>query len=200
VSIRFVFFIGLLLCGTWPDSLLAYVPKRPAQSAPSSFLLIATPKLRDPRFYGSVVLVARRDEAGSVGIIVNRPHGVSLGQAIPDYPLAKDVKLFYGGPVNPHQLSFLVRSAETLAEALKVSEHLYLSGDMTLLGELLNGKRAHDDLRVMNGLAVWAPGQLEHEIFRKDWLVLPIDETVILDRPADELWQELYRRASDQFF
>ena len=80
--------------------------------------------------------------------------------------------------------------------ALTVSSNIYLAYDIPTLGELLNGKRPQKDLRVMHGLASWAPGQLEYEIKLGSWYVMPFDEAVIFDHPPAEIWQELYSRAN----
>ena len=64
------------------------------------------------------------------------------------------------------------------------------------LRELLNGKRRYKNLRVIHGLASWAPGQLEYEIRCGGWYVLPLDEAAIFDHPPAQMWQELYNRAN----
>lgn len=202
----FPLLLGVLLFGIWPAMLMAYVPAQPLQPpqtaqplqppSTTSFLLVASRKLTDPRFREAVVLVTQIGHREPTGIIVNHPQDIMLDRIFPAYPAAKDIRLFTGGPVNPRQVSFLFRGGETVAGTLKVSEHVYLSYSMPLLGELLGGMRLHTGLRVVNGLAGWAPGQLENEIARGNWYVLPIDEEVIFDRPAAGMWPELLHRAT----
>ncbi len=202
---RFLLFLGALLFGGWPASLLANVPVQPLKPPPqlppqkpstSSFLLIASHKLKDTWFRESVVLATQTGHRGPVGIIINRPQDITLDKIFPVYPAARDFRLFAGGPVNPGQISYLFRSNEAVAGALKVSEHTYIANDMTLLRELLSGARAHNGLRVAKRLAGWAPGQLENEIAHGDWYVLPINDTIIFDRPVADIWPELSRQAT----
>ena len=171
---------------------------QPLQPSPtSSFLLVASHKLTTSWFRETVIVVTRRGHRGPIGIIVNRPSDIMLDKVFPAYLAAKDIRLFAGGPVDPQQVSYLFRGEEALvAGALKISEHIYLAYGMPLLGELLGGIRPHTGLRVVNGLAAWAPGQLENEIARGDWYVLPIDGEAIFDRSAGEMWPELFRRAT----
>ena len=152
--------------------------------------------MADPRFSDTVILVTMHGNTGPIGVIVNRPQDITLDKIFPAYPAAKEFSLFYGGPVYPKQISYLVRGADAVEGALAISGNIYLAYDASLLGELLNGKRNYTGLRVMHGLASWAPGQLEYEIIRGDWIVMPLDDAVIFDRPPAEMWRELQSHAA----
>jgi putative AlgH/UPF0301 family transcriptional regulator len=106
------------------------------------------------------------------------------------------MNLFYGGPVYIRQITYLVRGGEYVAGALTISSNTYLAYDLQTLDELLSGKRSYKDLRVMHGLASWAPGQLEYEIKIGSWYTLPLDEEMIFDHIPADIWQELYNRAT----
>lgn len=190
-------FLGALLVGSWPVLLHAGQPEqRPQEPASSSILLVASKQMADPRFRKTVLVVTMHGNSGPIGVIVNRPQDIKLDKIFPDYPAAKELSLFFGGPAYPKQISYLVRGGEAVAGALMISSNFYLAYDIPTLGELLNGKRPYKDLRVMHGLASWAPGQLEYEIKRGGWYVMPLDEAVIFDRPPAAMWQELYNRAN----
>lgn len=194
---RFLVFLGsLFVCG-WPALLHAdQIEPMPQAPAFSSFLLVANKQMPDPRFRQTVLLITRHGNTGPIGVILNRPEDIKLDKIFPDYPAAKEFSLFYGGPVYPRQISYLIRGGETVAGTLTISSNIYLAYDMPILGELLGGKRHYKDLRVMHGLASWAPGQLEYEIKLGDWYVLPFDDAAIFDRPPAGMWQELYNRAN----
>lgn len=193
----FVLFLGSLLAGIWPGVLHADQPEQmPQAPAAAGFLLVASQQMADPRFRKTVILISRHGKTGHIGVIVNRPQDITLDQIFPEYPAARKFSLFAGGPVYPNQISYLVRGADAVQGALAISENIYLAYDLSLLGELLGGKRHYKDLRVVHGMASWAPGQLEHEIKRGDWLVMPPDDADIFDRPPAEMWQELHRRAT----
>jgi len=192
---RPVYLLGLLLY-LWPGLLLADAPVQPPPpSFPPSFFLVASPRLSHTWFSESVVLVTRIGERGPIGIMVNRPRELLLDQIFPGYPSAKGMRLFMGGPVNVNQVSYLFRGDGANTKSVKVSEHLFFATSKSLLGDLLGGAREFSGLRVVNGLAVWAPGQLENEIARGDWFVLPTDEVMIFDHPIEKMWLELLHRA-----
>lgn len=194
---RSLLFLGMLLAGSWPALLHADPSEQvPHESASSSFLLVASQKMPDPRFRKTVLVVTRHGTAAPIGVIVNRPQDITLDKIFPDYPEARKLSLFYGGPVYPRQISYLVRGGEAAKGALAITSNIYLAYDIPTLGELLDGKRRYKQLRVMNGLASWAPGQLEYEINLGSWYVMPLDEAVLFDRPPAEMWQELFIRAN----
>jgi putative transcriptional regulator len=193
---RFLLFLGALLVGNWPAWLyaeqLGQMPKTPG----ASFMLVAGKQMPDPRFRKTVLVVTTHGKSGPIGVIVNRSEDIKLDQLFPDSAAAKERSLFYGGPAYPKQISYLVRGGEAVKGALTISSNIYLAYDMPTLGELLNGKHPQKDLRVMHGLASWAPGQLEYEIKLGSWYVMPFDETVIFDHPPEGIWQELFNRAN----
>jgi putative transcriptional regulator len=200
-TMRTRFLALLCLCtlsfNSWPGifqtDLLEQMPSSPAATA---FLLVASERMADTRFRKTVIVVTRHGDAGPIGVIVNRPQAITLAKIFPAYPAGKDLSLFYGGPVNPGQVFYLVRGGAAVAGALAISSNIYLAYDMPALDELLNGKRRYTDLRVMHGVASWAPGQLEYEIKLGVWRVMPVDEAAIFDRPPAGMWQELYYRTN----
>lgn len=192
----FFLFLVSLFVGGWPDALHADQIEQMPPSPSSSFLLVASQQMADPRFRQTVILVTRHGNTGPIGVIINRPQDITLDKIFPAYPAAKEFSLFDGGPAYPKQISFLVRGADAAQGALTISGNIYLAYDSSLLGELLDGKRHYTGLRVMHGLASWAPGQLEYEIKRGGWFVMPLDEAAIFDRPPDEIWQELQSHAA----
>jgi len=193
----FLLFLGTLLFCGWSAMLDAEPLERlPDASDSPAFLLVASQHMADPRFRKTVLLVTRHGKSGPIGVVVNRPENITLDMMLPEYPAAKKFSLFNGGPVFPAQVSYLVRGGDTVENALTISGNIYLAYDMPILGELLSGKRRYKDLRVMHGLASWAPGQLEHEIKLGDWDTLPIDDAVIFNMPPAEMWQVLHDRAN----
>lgn len=164
-----------------------------------SVLLIANEEMADPRFRETVVLVTRHGRSKStIGVIVNRPFDVSLDQVFPDFRLATQHRLHYGGPVSQGQIVFLVRGDIAPKAAITLAEHLFISSDGGSLRRLVEAPTPVDRLRIFDGFASWAPGQLENEIDRGDWYLLPVDADVVFSEPLGDLWQKLLRRATQR--
>ncbi|MCM2287705.1 MAG: YqgE/AlgH family protein [Sulfuritalea sp.] len=162
-----------------------------------SVLLVAAEGMADPRFRQTVVLVTRHGRSRStIGVIVNRALDVGLDQVFPELTPAAQHRLHYGGPVAPGQIVFMVRGNAAPAASITLAERLFLSSDGDSLRALLGAPTPASHLRVFNGFASWAPDQLEAEIDRGDWYLLPVDADVLFSAPLDELWPKLWRLAT----
>lgn len=162
-------------------------------------LLVARNELPDVRFRETVVLVLQSDALGAVGLIVNRPSRLPLAEALPLLAAApgQEGALCYGGPVAPRAFIALVKTSETPpAAAQKIFASVYLTGPDPLSDWLAKGQ-PESQYRVFAGYAGWAPGQLESELDRGDWQVLPADEHRLFSPDVAGWWQELAGRDAE---
>jgi len=51
------------------------------------------------------------------------------------------------------------------------------------------------DRRLFAGFAGWAPGQLEDEMRRDGWYMLPANAELVFRRDTSGMWEELVRKA-----
>jgi putative transcriptional regulator len=65
-------------------------------------LLVATPALADPNFDRAVVLLLDHDEEGTLGVVLNRPTPVGVGDVLEAWAQLAGVPqvVFQGGPVS----------------------------------------------------------------------------------------------------
>lgn len=162
-----------------------------------SVLLIAAEGMTDPRFRQSVVLVTRHGgNRSTIGVIVNRVLDAGLDRLFPELKPATQHRLHYGGPVAPGQIVFMVRSETAPAKAIAMAEHLFLGSDGDSLRQLLEASTPAARLRVFAGFASWVPYQLESEIDRGDWYLLPVDVEALFNDPLDEMWSRMWHRAT----
>lgn len=172
-----------------------------AQAIRPSLLLVASERLADPRFQHTVVLVTRHGGPGVIGVILNRPLAISLGKVFPSLPPggAAGQPLFFGGPVATGQLVFAFGDRPAASsDRIEVHPGVYLGQAPGLLAQLLHRTPPPERLRVFAGHAGWAAGQLEGEIARGDWLLLPFDPALLFAPDTSRLWPELYRKASEK--
>ncbi len=162
-------------------------------------LLIAKPEMRDPIFAKTVVLVLHESE-GPVGVVLNRPLGLRLSAVFEDDERLRNSneRLNFGGPLRDRSLVFVFRATAPEERALPAFDDIYLSKDPDLLRELLQRPEPLKDLRVFAGYAGWAPGQLEAEVKRGDWLTLPPEAEIVFSRDAASMWPNLLQRASSR--
>lgn len=164
-------------------------PRVTSRSAPdlAGSVLLAHPALRDPSFRRSVVLLSSHDAEGALGVVLNRPLGRTLGDLDPVFalgPLAS-VPIYRGGPVREEQLILCAWRAEPGGAELK----LYFGIDPGKAGELRS--ESGYEVRAFLGHAGWSGGQLEDELEKDAWVVIPLG-VGLLDFPPDEtLWRGL---------
>jgi len=168
---------------------------KPAAERPE--FLVARKDLLDPNFHDAVVLLTKRGPGGAVGFIVNRPTEVPLAKALPGTKALRglDARLYFGGPVMRDVVIFLFRSPAARAGATEILPGVQASSSSSLLDELLAQGQTAAGLHVFAGLAGWGPGQLESEIDRGDWGLVPADAQSIFDERPATLWARLYPRA-----
>lgn len=163
-----------------------------AALAPGRFL-VATRGLMDPRFARTVVLLVDYAPEGAMGVVINRETELTLSDALPELepPEANDRSVYVGGPVSPGGLVLIVRSAEKPGDSVRVIDEVWVSHSRELLESVVGDEERKLDFRVYAGYSGWAPRQLDAEVARGDWYVVPADaDTVFSDRPA-RVWRTL---------
>jgi putative transcriptional regulator len=158
-------------------------------------LLIAGPQLLDPNFRRTVVLVADHGEEGAMGVILNRPSGMTVADAAPDLEplIGPDAPIFAGGPVQP-------TSGVVLAEVAEADEPVF--ADIVLvpgLGELADVVDGAANIRVFAGYAGWGPGQLDGELERDDWILEPARPSDVFNEDPEGLWGAVLERKGGQY-
>lgn len=206
-SLRPLLLLGLVLTAAGallPARLDAALPKpdlTPQAPTLTGHLLVASPRIGDPRFQGTVILVVRHDKNGALGITINRLLGVrplatlleSLGDPAP--PGSATVRIFAGGPVQP-EIGFIVHSADyDRQETVHVTEDVSVTASVDVLRDMARAKGPRKAL-VALGYAGWAGGQLEAEVAHDDWLVAPADPALVFDTERDRVWDEAKARAT----
>ena len=190
---RFIFYLIVLasVCSAAPDPAHAQTQRQRV------FLLVAQPGMLDPNFRKTVVLAVRPDEGGPIGVILNRPSTVELRSLYPDRAeLANRTDLlFLGGPVEPDALLFAFRSTVRPAKGLFVADDIYISGFSEVFSEILRHPENAGQQRFFTGFSGWASGQLEDEIQRGGWYVLPFDGHYVFDANPLSMYEDLLKRA-----
>ncbi|MDQ5847953.1 MAG: YqgE/AlgH family protein [Pseudomonadota bacterium] len=153
---------------------------------PNAILLVAKPGLADPNFRETVVLVTQSPDAHTVGVILNRPtkeKHEKTGEPI-----------YSGGPVMRQAIVALFKSDnEPAAPAFHVLKNIYLSMHPGIVEPLL--ARPGTQHRLYAGFSGWAPGQLESEMAREGWYVLPASEALVFRKDTAGMWNELVEKA-----
>lgn len=148
-------------------------------------ILIAHPLMADANFARAVVFLCEHGTEGTLGFILNQPTEVTIGDLLPDYSTGLPIN--QGGPVQTDTLHMLHRLHAGIG-GVEVGKGIYWGGSFDLLKDTA-ATIAGNDLRLFVGYAGWSPGQLERELFENSWLIAEVQEAILFDVNADDIWR-----------
>jgi putative transcriptional regulator len=176
-------------------------------------LLVATPSLADPNFERSVVLLLDHDEEGSLGVVLNRPTPVGVGDVLEAWAeLAGDPGVvFQGGPVSLDSalgIAVVPGTGEPDDVAGQAAGAAVVRDDGPLGWRRVHGAIGLVDLdappeilaaelgtlRIFAGYAGWGPGQLEDELADGAWYVVECEPGDVSSPAPEGLWRAVLRR------
>jgi putative transcriptional regulator len=160
-------------------------------------ILVASPKLVDPNFFHSVVLVVQHGDEGALGLVLNRPLQTTVKEMWAEVgddgdggDCEVDGALHQGGPCEGALM--VVHSDEPLGEA-EVTGGIYFSMQRQAIEELIAQNAAA--MKFFVGYAGWTAGQLEAELDEGSWMTVQANAKAVFE--GDEhLWSDLVRAIS----
>jgi putative transcriptional regulator len=162
-------------------------------------LLIAMPSLADPNFSQTVTLICEHSEHGALGIVLNRPLEMRLGEVLEQLSLPNDdpqlaaMAVLRGGPVQPDRGFVLHRpGSRSWDSTLEVSESLHVTTSRDILESMAHGEGPGEASMAL-GYAGWDAGQLEEEVRQNSWLTAPCDESIVFRLPFEQRWNAAAR-------
>jgi putative transcriptional regulator len=161
-------------------------------------LLLASPALADPNFARTVVLVGVHSDEGAMGVVLNRPSAVTVGEAVPQLEPAIDLAelVYIGGPVQPSSIVFLAEFLDPASAGLLVLGRIgFPSAD----AELQELEQATARSRVFAGYAGWGEGQLDAELEQGDWILDAAQPQDVFSDDPEELWSRVLTRKGGSY-
>jgi|SRR5690606_18253299 len=162
-------------------------------------LLIAMPTLTEGIFARSVTYLCEHNEHGALGIIINQPLGVNLGEILDQLQIEDvcshlDDPIMAGGPVQTERGFVLHRGGGRQWEAtIAVSADISLTTSRDILDAFAHDE-GPDAALIALGYAGWSAGQLESELADNAWLTAPADSAILFDTSVDERYHAAIAR------
>jgi putative transcriptional regulator len=153
-------------------------------------LLLASPTLQDPNFARTVVLVAMHSEDGAMGVVLNRPSEMTVGEAVPQLQdLVGELETVYvGGPVQSSSVVFLAEFLEPSLAGVMVFGRIGFPAPDAGIEQLAQATARR---RVFAGHAGWGRGQLDAEMAEGDWIAHPAQPQDVFTDEPHELWSSV---------
>jgi putative transcriptional regulator len=156
--------------------------------------LIAMPSMDDPHFSHTVTYLCQHTDDGALGIVINRPTGMKLGEIFQQIGIKTDLEevsntpVFAGGPVQQER-GFVIHSPceQHWDSSITTADNITLTSSKDVLEAIAQGKGPKNYLIAL-GYAGWSKGQLEQEMIENTWLNTPCGESIIYHTPINERW------------
>lgn len=164
----------------------------------TNHFLIAMPSLGDPNFKGTVTYMCAHNDDGAMGIVINRPSDLELGDVLSHLDIeitdetAAAAVVLQGGPVQTERGFVIHEPPGDWDSVLKVDDHVAVATSRDILAAVARGEGPVRAV-VALGYAGWAAGQLEQEVLANAWLSGPADTRIIFDLPYEERWASATR-------
>ena len=160
--------------------------------------LLASNHLRDPNFFRTVVLLLEHSPDGAMGLVINRPSANTIRHALAiSGPMnSGDAPVFLGGPVEKTSIFILHNCAALGGTDREIAPGIFLAGSEHSFDAVVKPPATNNipRFRIIAGYSGWGPGQLEGELARGDWHILPADESLILEDDPYGIWETCLRR------
>ncbi len=153
--------------------------------------LVAMPTLQEGVFAGTLTYICEHNENGALGVVVNRPISLTLGEMFEqiNIPLQQsklsDSLVHFGGPVQTERGFVLHEPKGDWESTLHINDKLALTTSKDIL-EAIGEGHGPRNMVVTLGYAGWDQGQLEHEITENVWLTVPASEHILFELPPEE--------------
>jgi len=164
----------------------------------ANHLLVAMPALGDGHFAQAVTLICEHTDKGALGIVINKPIGMTMGDVFaqlhltPAASVSTDAPVVRGGPVHPDRGFVLHRPGGRWDSTHRVSDLIQVTTSRDVLAAIARGDGPEDAFMAL-GYAGWDAGQLEREMLDNAWLSLPMSERIAFDLPYEERWQAAWQ-------
>lgn len=155
--------------------------------------LIAMPALEDPNFHHTATYICEHNEDGALGVIINRPLGLQLGDILQHMDIDYNdniatTTVYMGGPVQSDRGFVLHETLGNWEATLKVTDTMGVTSSSDILKAIAEGKGPQNYLITL-GYAGWGPGQLEEEIVGNTWLNGEASMRIVFNTPDEQRWE-----------
>lgn len=162
-------------------------------------LLIALPRIGDPRFERSIILLCAHTPEFAMGLILNRPvEGLDLQDLMEQLSVPVEISLqggvvLEGGPVATDR-GFVLHTDDVFCEGATMEvDDICMTATRDIL-VAIGSRQAPERYALALGYSGWGAGQLENEIAANAWLVCDPDFDLVFGDAYDDKWRDAMSR------
>ncbi len=142
-------------------------------------IIIATHIMDDPNFQDAMVFVARHDDNGTLGFIINKTYHRSLNE-LEEFKDSRKFPLYNGGPVDNEHLYFIHRRTDLIHNGDMICGNIFLGGAFSdAVSHINSGLLTTADIKIFIGYCGWDWNELESDIAEGYWDIMDeMNETI----------------------
>ncbi|HZP89274.1 MAG TPA: YqgE/AlgH family protein [Burkholderiales bacterium] len=167
-----------------------------AQDLSQPLMLVATPQMGG--FYRHTVLIAVPVAGGRhIGFIINRPTEKSMSSLFPEHNPSRKVSdpVFLGGPEMVTSIFAVLKAGHSPGGAnFPFVSGTFIVADAKTIDRII--EQSPNEARYYAGFVAWQPGELQTELDKGFWFVMPPQTDLIFKHEVTRLWEELIAGAS----
>lgn len=151
-------------------------------------ILIASPKMDDPNFHRTVIVMVEHSDEGAMGLVINRPLETTIDEAwrqVSSIHCEHDGPVFQGGPC-PGPLMIL--HADDDRPGREIQTGLFFAHEAEEVENIIQNHVT--PARFVVGYAGWGPGQLDDEFEWGVWLACDASVNQLFG-DTSRLWMRL---------
>lgn len=162
--------------------------------------LVATPDVEAGLFFRSVILICEHNTTGSFGLIINKKLNIELPEDIVSNGTIQNPRasIQTGGPLQTNQMMLLHSSPGISEQTLKVTEGVFLGGDLQFLQEAVSNSQG-PDIRLCFGYTGWGAGHLEREFLDGGWFLAPASAKYVFHQNPEKVWQLVLKEMGGKY-
>ncbi|KAJ1446925.1 hypothetical protein M885DRAFT_544699 [Pelagophyceae sp. CCMP2097] len=160
-------------------------------------VVASSPKEYDHFQRKSSVLVIRHGDGGSIGLRLDSPTALSIGEATEGMRAALGIlstNVLYLGGDHGGEKTLMIHATPGLAGATPLgASGLFIGGMAAAVEAVRSGRSEADDFKFVFNYNTWGPGELDRYVERAQWASFAVDTALVLRRENERggLWDQL---------
>lgn len=188
---RIYLFFALLLIAA-PTIMYKVLPSQAGK------VLVASGVMQGEPFEKTVIYLESHHGYGAHGFILNKPLSGAESQSLQTrFPLAQ--RFYYGGPVGVGEVvTLLIPDPESENGFRLLNADTLQERDMSAYNAIVTDAQLMGEVRVIAGYAGWSPFQLNREVMRGAWNVIPYDRAYLEAAEQRAIWNKAIKKVMDE--
>ena len=161
-------------------------------------VLVASGVMQGEPFEKTVIYLSSHHGYGAHGFILNKKLLTEDAENLQSrFPLAR--QFYYGGPVGVGEVFTLLIPDQNDHNGFRlINADSLRERDIGVYNDIVTNPEIMQEVRIFSGYTGWAPLQLNREIVRGAWNVIPFDQVYLSNQDGQIIWNAAIDKVLDE--